>query len=340
MSNLPKVSVIIPTYNNSPLLEQALSSLFQQTYFYWEAIIVDDGSTDSTRQRVEQLAFEEPRIVYLNHNKVNQGANYCRNLGINQAQGNYIVFLDSDDLLSKHCLKFRVELMENNSELDFGVFSCQLFQEKPGDDNRLWNIDTEEDDINRFLKMDVPWQTSSPIWRKDSLITLGGWDESLLSWQDWELHFRALIIGFKYKKVDLIDCFWRLPHSQKQTIGQSSMTSNHLESHQKLLYKIYILLNVYRRFNSERKYLLAGLYFWLSNRWLDINNIKKGISVWKKCYSLQIINTYEYIEGLTYLKSRNIKLIKKIINIYLNWQWHSKKIRKVFQSNTFRNYKV
>jgi hypothetical protein len=230
--------------------------------------------------------------------------------------------------------------MENNPNIDLGIFSCQLFCQTPGDDNRLWNVNTEEDDINRFLKMDVPWQTSSPIWRKSSLLTLGGWDEELLSWQDWELHFRAVISGLKYEKLDRIDCFWRLPNSQKKTIGSNSTSPSHLESHQKLLKKIYNLLKSYNQLNLQRKYLLAGLFFWLSNKWVNQDNIKNGVSVWNLCYSLELINFREYVEGLFYLKTRKIRGLTRITNKYLNWQWNSKFLREVFQSKTFRKYKI
>jgi len=340
-SSVPKtVSIVIPTYNNLSLLEQTLNSIIQQTYPYWEAIVIDDCSTDGTQEKLQQLALKEPRIVYLNHKQGNQGANICRNLGIEKSTGDYIIFLDSDDLLSENCLETRVTLMQNHPDIDFGIFSCQLFSKTPGDDNRLWNVDTEEDDIDRFLKIDVPWQTSSPIWRKRSLLTLGNWDEELLSWQDWELHLRALIRGFKYQKFSLVDCFWRLPGPDKKTIGSNSTSPAHLESHKKLLEKIYTLLKLYNQFNFRRKYLLAGVFFWLSNKWTDKDQIQNGVLVWKRCYSLGLIDFREYMEGLLYLRTKRVRGLARITNKYLNWQWKSKSLREVFQSKTFRKYKI
>ncbi len=91
---MEKVSIVIPTYNRAALLERTLQSALQQTYEDIEIIIVDDGSTDNTKQLVNR--FQDQRVVYV-RNPVNLGAPESRNIGIDCSSGKFIAFLDSDD---------------------------------------------------------------------------------------------------------------------------------------------------------------------------------------------------------------------------------------------------
>ncbi|MGH7462336.1 MAG: glycosyltransferase family 2 protein, partial [Longimicrobiales bacterium] len=91
----PLVSVIIPTYNRMNLLRQAVQSVRAQSYEHWELIVVDDGSTDGTRAFLEGLADSKVRLISMSHSGVT-GA--VRNAGAHAARGDYLAFLDSDDL--------------------------------------------------------------------------------------------------------------------------------------------------------------------------------------------------------------------------------------------------
>ena len=91
----PAVSVIIPCYNHAHYLCRAVQSVLAQTYADWEAIIVDDGSTDNTREVATR--FSDPRVRYIYQE--NRGLSAARNTGISAAQGSYLAFLDADDEL-------------------------------------------------------------------------------------------------------------------------------------------------------------------------------------------------------------------------------------------------
>ena len=267
MLNNPKISIIIPSYNRLSLLKEALNSLFAQTYTNWECIVVDDGSTDDTILEMKTLSKQDNRIKFYQRQNTMTGANICRNEGIIASTGEYVIFLDSDDCLAPFCLEKRLKIMEPERELDFAVFPCQLFKEKPGDVGLLWNVNKSESDIDRFLKLDVPWQTSSCIWRRKALVKIELWDEKLLSWQDWEIHLRALIKGLIYEKyVTHPDCYWRMP--REETIGSKSVSAEHLFSHEFLFIKVQKMLEEQNLLNRKRKKLSAELYFWLAERWL------------------------------------------------------------------------
>jgi glycosyltransferase involved in cell wall biosynthesis len=114
----PLVSVILPTYNRAPFLRQAFASIRSQTFASWELIVVDDGSTDETREMVEAFAAEaaqQVRYVF----QANQGAYAARNKGLDEAPGDYVAFYDSDDTWLPHHLGDSVSALEANGDVDW-----------------------------------------------------------------------------------------------------------------------------------------------------------------------------------------------------------------------------
>jgi hypothetical protein len=198
MSVAPAVSVITPTKNRLQLLKEALDSVQSQTFSNWEHIVVDDGSDDGTCEEVSRRMKTDSRIRYVRRSGDKKGANVCRNIGIAESSAEFIIFLDSDDLLRPQCLKRRVETMDRNVSLDFCVFRAGVFVESVGDLNRLYHQQDPGDDLLRFLTHECVWEVSGPIWRHAFLDKIGGFDEILLSMQDLELHVRALCACAKY----------------------------------------------------------------------------------------------------------------------------------------------
>src|SRR6266436_2095129 len=99
------VSVIIPCYNRESLLGATLDSLLEQTFPHWEAIIIDDDSTDKSMEVARGYARIDSRFRVVSRQGERRGANICRNQGLRIAGGDYVVFLDSDDLLLETCLE-------------------------------------------------------------------------------------------------------------------------------------------------------------------------------------------------------------------------------------------
>ena len=196
----PLVSIILPTFNRSAWTLEAIESVRRQTYPGWEAVVVDDGSTDDTLVLLEQIAQTERRLKVLARDRLPKGAPTCRNVGLHAARGECVIYLDSDDLLAPHCLAGRVEALARHPGADFVVFPMLRFAETPGDSRRLWNTITPEPDVCRFARGDSVWQTTGPIWRKGALLRIGGFDEALTAWQDVDLHLRALLDGLRYVK--------------------------------------------------------------------------------------------------------------------------------------------
>jgi glycosyltransferase involved in cell wall biosynthesis len=231
------VSIIIPNYNRSKLLKECLKSLLAQHDIDWEALVVDDGSSDNSLAIVKEFAKTDKRIKWLKRNRLPKGASTCRNIGIENAAGEYIIFLDADDLLAPNCLKQRIEVIANNPEMDFAVFSMGIFYNTPGDTDKVWNIENGQSHLHRFLNLDSVWQTSGPIWKKEALKKIGGFDETLSCWQDVDIHLKALFDNLKYKTFYQlpIDCYYRKHY--ENTISQSNLNSvEKLKSRQKLYF--------------------------------------------------------------------------------------------------------
>ena len=165
----PQVTIVTPTWNRRKLLRETIASVRAQQFGAWELIVVDDGSDDGTLEELEQLAREEPRLRYFSRTGSVNGANACRNQGLHEAAGEYVIFLDSDDVLRPHCLGQRVAIMERNHDIDFAVFQMSPFEVTPGDLGERTYKDLFCDDLLGFLALDLPWQTTAPIWRRAAL---------------------------------------------------------------------------------------------------------------------------------------------------------------------------
>ncbi|MFM7832340.1 MAG: glycosyltransferase family A protein, partial [Planctomycetaceae bacterium] len=119
------ISVIIPHFQRLQLLQQTLLSLQQQSFTDWEAIVVDDGSAPPVWTQLQQLQSERVRV--LRREDGVKGPSRCRNLGLNAARGEFVLFLDSDDLLGSDCLRARSRTIAQHPDYDFWVFPAELF---------------------------------------------------------------------------------------------------------------------------------------------------------------------------------------------------------------------
>jgi len=184
------VSVIIPNYNRTVLLNRAVNSVLSQTFKPYEIIVVDDGSNETTREYI-QNEFHHSLIKIL-YNESCLGAAKARNIGAKVANGNFISFLDSDDYWDNVKLKSQIDIIFSNPRIDI-VYSDQwIVNEKTGKrlafssfstlhKNNLWN---------KFLDGWIAPNTSTILIRKDSFDQIGGFDSSLESCQDHDLWMR------------------------------------------------------------------------------------------------------------------------------------------------------
>lgn len=207
------VSVIIASYNKERFIEQTINSVLNQSIQNWELLIIDDCSTDKTVEKIQ--VFQSDNRILLFRNNENRGANYCRNLGINNAKGEFVIFLDADDLLEANCLEYRVKKI-SESDADFCVFSMGTFYNEIGDSKSQWKPESKHP-LKDFFSHRLPWSVLQPIWKKSFLNQIGGFDENIPRLQDVELNTRALLHpGVKYFVFpDRLDCYYRIDEARK-----------------------------------------------------------------------------------------------------------------------------
>lgn len=203
------VSIISANYNKAAFLEEMVSSVCSQTSSDWELIIVDDCSTDESGNILRNI--NHPRIKTI-FNEENFGGNYARNVGLKAATGTYAMFLDSDDLLVKDCIQQRLDFFEENKSADLCVFAMGVFRQTIGDQatTSFW-MPYSSDYLKRFLSHDLPWAICQPLWKREFLLSLGGFNEAFVRLQDVELHTRALINKAKVViNSGAPDCYYRI----------------------------------------------------------------------------------------------------------------------------------
>lgn len=205
------VSIILPNFNKSAFIKETLNSLLMQKNSDWEAIIIDDGSTDDSIKICREYMKFDSRFSLIIRESLPKGGSTCRNIGLKEAKGEFVIFVDSDDLLSPDCIEDRVKEIKN-SNYDFVVFQINIFQFKINDTKIKWKVN-KGDDLAQFLKHDLPWHTMSCIWRKSFLNKIHGFNEDFPRLQDVELHTRALMEeNVRYKVIvdKNPDCYYRI----------------------------------------------------------------------------------------------------------------------------------
>jgi glycosyltransferase involved in cell wall biosynthesis len=190
----PIVSVVITAYNSADFLPETLTSVLQQSYPNYEVIVVDDGSTDGTREAMQPY---DGRINYLH--QPNRGPSAARNTGIRAALGTYIALLDGDDLWSRDKLKLQVDFMEQNpqiglvfsdmEEFDHEKILCRSLLERSVLQSELTAGQPVTDAARKLLVEDfIP--TSTVLIRKECFAKTGLFDENLYFAEDRELWLR------------------------------------------------------------------------------------------------------------------------------------------------------
>tara|TARA_B110000483_G_scaffold242878_1_gene330230 strand:+ start:967 stop:1944 length:978 start_codon:yes stop_codon:yes gene_type:complete len=248
------ITIIVPNYNKSKYLEETINSIKSQNSNNWECIIVDDKSTDESIKTIKKTIKNDDRFLFISQ-KINRGASYCRNLGIKYSQGNYIVFLDSDDVISGDFIFNRLKIFKLNLYIDFAVFPMGTFYEKLGDNNFIWN-NFKGNHLNRFLSHDLPWALCSVIWKKESLNRLGGFNEDFVRLQDVELHTKALLNNFAYTTFSnfIPDCFYRIDNNRINNYLQHCLN----DVNGKLSYIDFFTTKILKKVNRK---FLRGTYF-------------------------------------------------------------------------------
>lgn len=204
MEKLPKISIIVPCYNQAQYLDECLQSVLDQTYQNWECIIVNDGSPDNTEEVALAWTQKDSRFKYVK--KENGGLSSARNAGIKNSVGEYILPLDADDKISEDYIQLGIQRFIDYPETKLVYCNAWLF----GTTNCLWNLP----EYSYFEMLFANQIFCSAIFKKKDWIRAKGYDETIrIGLEDWDFWLRILskesivvklpIVGFFYRKKEV-----------------------------------------------------------------------------------------------------------------------------------------
>jgi hypothetical protein len=194
--SLPLVSIVIPVYNRAKLLLDSVDSVIEQSYRPIEIILVDDGSTDETPQVLAELARRWPALVMVIR-QPNAGPGPARQRGLEMAKGEFVQFLDSDDLLLPDKFRYQVAALTANPDADicYGRSYEENYSRQPVcREGPMRQTGRFHQYLFPLLLVERWWTTSSPLYRRSLLQRIGPW-RAWLNEEDWEYDARAGALG-------------------------------------------------------------------------------------------------------------------------------------------------
>lgn len=197
MENRPLVSIIMPAYNSGKIIKESIQSVINQTYSNWELLIINDGSTDDTLSKISDFSTDGRLHVI---SQLNSGVSASRNKGIEQAKGEYLAFLDSDDIWSANKLMLQIEYMLLNPDIGLVYTGNFIFNSviSDGSINSYKEPFKIEDDYHRLIISDFI-VTSTVVVRIMEINKLY-FDTDLTGTEDWDLWIRIS----KFTKIGYI----------------------------------------------------------------------------------------------------------------------------------------
>ena len=259
-----KLSIVMPVFNHPEELKTMLDSILANTFQDWELLAVDDGSEQETLSVLELYAGKDERIRFIKRESMPKGAQTCRNTGMNQATGEFIVFFDSDDYIAPYCLGQRVDELEAHPDLDFMVFRSGIFADgkfltEPNE--KSFGYPTYDDDIAAFCSRTLPYIVWNNIYRLKALQShCSSWDDSLLSLQDGDFNLQTLLAGLHYGYAKTSPDYGYRIVGNNGSISKKIISTAHINSHLYSVEKNYqTVQNIYA--SKYDKELFRGVQF-------------------------------------------------------------------------------
>lgn len=254
---MPLISVIVPVYNGAKTIRETLESVINQTFQDFELIVINDGSKDSTLKIVAEI--KDPRLTVFSY--PNAGLAVSRNRGIKHAIGEYISFIDADDLWTPDKLEAQLNALQNNPQVAVAYSWTDYIDESSQFLRRGGYVTANGNVLAKLLVVDFLENGSNPLIRRQALIDVGGFDESLPAAEDWDILLR-LAAHYHFVAVPSPQILYRT--------SAHSMSANVLRQEAAC---VNVLKRAYARapqcLQYLKKYTWANLYRYLSFKILD-----------------------------------------------------------------------
>lgn len=257
-------SIIMPAYNVEKYISDSINSVLNQTYPYFELIIIDDGSTDNTFGIIERFTDTRIRVI----RQSNKGLGATRNVGIGLAKNDLIAFLDSDDIWHREKL---ANIISNVGDENVGIYHSNVMEFKQDISDAIPNRYTEPIKLKNTRDIILVYDfviVSSAVVPKHIMLEMGGFAEDLYGTEDWDLWIR---IGQKYsfKKILAFDCYYRMNEN-----GLSKKRDEFLKKEFKVIER-HVLSNQ----SIPKSIKKLSLWVWYKkNFYYNLSNFKIGHS--------------------------------------------------------------
>lgn len=279
MSN-PTISVIIPTYNRASLLNRSIKSVLNQTFHDFELIVVDDGSTDNTKELINEFMKNDPRIRYI-WQENSGGPTKPINAGIKKSKGDYITILGSDDEILPEKLEKQIKKFDSVSK-NVGLIYCGL-QYIPENKNKQSKTIIPKLRGNLFTELLKGSFIGgiTPLIKKECFQKLGLFDTSLPSGEDWDMWIRIS----KNYEFDYVPEALAIYHIHGKQI--SANFNDTIEGFQKILKKYIDDISIYPSIYNDHL-IRIGIFYCLND------NIKAGQKYFSKAIKIKPIQINAY----------------------------------------------
>lgn len=297
---MPKVSIIIPTYNNAHYLPDAVDSAMAQTYTDYEIIIIDDGSTDDTKQVVvPYLEKVGSRLKYIYQK--NKGLAAARNTAINHAAGEYIALLDADDKWCKDRLEETVQAIERDEKI--GVVHANIMRFSDGEGN-LGVPDRSMEKLSGSILKEIFLRKTNiacptVLFRKKCCDEVGGFDENLarLGCEDRELWLR-IAEKYEFFYIDKVLARYR--------INPASMSRN---KEKMMKARLYVVDKVCakKKYGNLKREALGRIYKDLGDEYLGERSFKDAKRAYGQALRYQPSNPWAWMNLMKSIIGWNVK---------------------------------
>ena len=214
------VSVIIAAHNAEATLEATLNSLLHQTHTVWEAVIINDGSTDGTHAIAEGWAHRDRRFRPMRQK--NTGVSAARNRGLREARYPFVLFLDSDDRIAPTHLERMVGILLANSKLD--AVHCGWQRIFPSGDFGPPHLGSDQEDLFEYFAFQCIFAIHSCVLRRELALAVGGFDASLTTCEDWDFFQRVARAGARFGRVPEVLAFYHFRANSASQDAQRYLT--------------------------------------------------------------------------------------------------------------------
>ncbi len=265
---MPKVSIIIPTYNSSAFIERAVGSVLRQTFTDWELLIVDDGSTDDTVDLVTEFIKQDSRIKLFRTPQNSGGPALPKNIGIENARGEYVAFLDHDDEWLPEKLAKQLKVFEDSRDEKLGLVACYI---NINNDSR--NVAIKYHDMYKKQALAILLQynflatSSCVIVRAEIFRMIGFFDTKFKISDDWDMWLRIARANYRFDFVPEFLCNYNMHQNNSSSnikrgyldfIILCEKNKNNPEMEKSWFLSYYYFNN--REYNLSRKYYIDNIF--------------------------------------------------------------------------------